>query len=324
MRKLAIFSTLFLCLVPYASAKIVWMSDWEIFVMEDDSSKVQRLTYNDIYDETPRWAPNGKYIAFGREQERETSEQNHDLFLMNVDGTQERKLTTYTGLDVSPAWSPDSQHIAFMSTRGDWDNIYIIDVETQEVRELAHNMNGHHAGIASWSPDGKKIIYVSTRSNPFEETIYIVNSDGKNPRRLFRPMVAHLYSLDWSPDGKHFLHGESKYVNNRLISDKIVIRTKDGIAVKELETPSLAKWAITGACWMGTRHVLIAAIEDYRAPDGGQSDILRYTIATGEIINLTNSPRDNDDFPDWIDDAALAVSPADKLTLQWGVLKQIN
>ena len=75
---------------------------------------------------------------------------------------------------------------------------------------------------------------------------------------------------------------------------------------------------------MGTRHVLISAAENYRAPDGGQSDIYRYTLATGEIINLTDSPRDEDSFPDWIDDVALAVSPVGKLAIRWSQLKQIH
>ena len=321
MRKLFIFSTLLLYIVPFASAKIVWMSKWEICVMDDDGRKVQRLTHNDAYDTSPRWAPNGKFIAFEREQERETNEQNHDLFLMNLDGTQVRKLTTYTGLDINPDWSPDSKHISFTSTRsGEW-NIHILNAETQEVQELTRNMEGHSSGRATWSPDGKKIAYVLTQRNPSQESIYIVDADGTNRSRFTRPVPARHYSLDWSPDGKHILYCESKRENLRLISNKIVIRTESGQLVKEIEMPPREKWFINAACWMGTQHVLIDAIEN---AGRGQSDILRYTIATGEIINLTNSPIGNDGFPDWIDDATLAVSPVDKLALQWGLLKQID
>lgn len=321
MRPLFIYSILLLYLISCASAKIVWMSKWEICVMDDDGRKVQRLTYNDIYDTSPRWAPNGKHIVFEREQERETNEQNHDLFIMNLDGTQVRKLTTYTGLDINPDLSPDSQHISFTSTRnGEW-NIHIINVETQEVRELTRDMNGRSSGRATWSPDGKKITYVSTQRNPYQETIYIVDADGTNRRRFTRPVAARHYSLRWSPDGKHILYCETKRKNNQVISNKIIIRSETGRLVQEIEMPPRETWFVNAACWMGTQHILIDAIED----DGrGQSDILRYTIATGQIINLTNSPIGNDGFPDWIDDAALAVTPAAKLALQWGLLKQIN
>lgn len=325
MRPLFIFSTLFLYLTPFASAKIVWMSKWEICVMDDDGRKVQRLTHNNIYDTSPRWSPNGKYIAFEREQERETNEQNHDLFIMDIDGTQVRKLTTYTGLDINPDWSPDSKHISFTSTRsGEW-NIHIINVETQEVQGLTRDMNGRSSGRATWSPDGKKIAYVSTQRKPYQETIYIVDADGTNRRRFTRPVAARHASLRWSPDGKRILYCETKRENGHLIgrvtSKKLIIRTDAGRLVQEIEMPMIEKWYMLTACWMGTQHILIYAAEDNGR---GQSDILRYTIATGQIINLTNSPKANDGFPDWIDDAALAVTPAAKLALQWGLLKQTD
>ncbi len=324
MRNLFIFSILFLCIVPFASAKIVWMAAWEIWVMDDDGSNRQRLTHNNIYDEQPRWSPNGKWIVFGREQPRETNEQNHDLFLMNIDGTQVRKLTTYTGLDVNPNWSPDSQHIVFSSTRSDAWSVHIMDVETQDVHELTRVMKDQSAGSATWSPDGKRIAYVGKNLNPFQSAIYIIGADGKNPRPLFPPVNSLHYSVDWSPDGKHILYGMAKAEGNLLISNKIVIRTVNGHLVQEVEMPSIAKWFIHSACWMGTKHILIYAQEDHKAPDGGQSDIYRYTLATDEIVNLTNSPIDNDCFPDWIDDGALAVAPVSKLAIRWAQLKKIH
>ena len=321
MRPLFIYSILFVYLIPCASAKIVWISKWEICVMDDDGRKAQRLTYNEIYDTNPRWAPNGKYIVFEREQKRKTNEQNHDLFLMNLDGTQVRKLTNYTGLDINPDWSPDSEHILFTSTRSGGWNIHIMNVETQEVRQLTHNMKGHSSGRATWSPDGSKIVYVSVQRNPYQETIYIVDVDNTNLRRLVPPVAARHVSLRWSPDGKQILYCETKRKNNQVISKKIIIRTETGRLVQEIEMPMIEKWHILTACWMGTQHILIYAAEDRGR---GQSDILRYTIATGQIINLTNSPIGNDGFPDWIDDTALAVTPAEKLALQWGLLKQTD
>lgn len=293
------------------------MSKWEIHVMDDDGSNVKRLTYNNVYDGQPRWAPNGKYIAFERDQERENNEQNLDLFIMNLNGTEVRKLTTYTGIDIQPVWSPDSRHLAFTSTRSNHTSIHSIDIETQEVNQLIRNINVHNAHNPDWSPDGKYIVYISTRINPFQEAIYIMDADGKNARLFVREAGTIYFSPRWSPDGEQILYGEQKQGKN----DKIVIRSKNGALVKELMLPPIERWFMHRACWMGTRHILIHAADDN---GHGQRDILRYTIAPDKIVNLTNSPNANDTFPDWIDDASLSVLPYDKLTIQWGELKQMD
>lgn len=321
MRRFLIFSILLLGIVPFATAKIVFMSKWEIYMMDDDGTNVQRLTFNNLYDSSPSWSPDGKYIAFEREQERKTNEQNHDLFIMNADGTQERKLTTYTGLDLGPNWSPDNQHISFTSTRGGNANIYIIDVKTKEIIALTRNIKDATMQHASWSPDGKQIAYVVTQRNPFLGAIYIVDLESRNTRSFIRNVPALFYAVNWSPDGKHILYGEEKHGNNGIISDKLFIRTLNGRLVKEIKLPPIKQWVISGACWMGTQHVLLTAVND---GGRGQYDILRYTIATDKIVNLTNSPGVNDGFPDWIDDTSLAVSPSDKLAILWGLLKKTD
>lgn len=317
MRPLITVGILFFSLVPFAAAKIVWMSNWEIYIMDDDGDNIQRLTNNTLYDAEPRWSPNGKYIAFVREQERVTNEQNIDLFIMNIDGTQVQKLTTYTGIDVNPAWSPDSQHIAFTSTRGNYTSIHTIDIETRRVQQLTRNNMLYYTSSPTWSPDGEKIAYIFTRRDPFEDAIYVMDANGKNPRRFVHKVGSSYFSPQWSPDGKHLLYIEARHGKD----DKVVIRSTGGILVKELMLPSTERWMISLVCWMGTRHVLIHAAGD---EGHGQSDIFRYTIATDEVLNLTSFSAINDGFPDWIHDTTLGVLPIEKLTIQWGLIKQIN
>jgi Tol biopolymer transport system component len=63
------------------------------------------------------------------------------------------------------------------------------------------------AVMAVWSPDGSRVAYHETTPG---DPIYLADSDGGNPRRLFiaAPGV-HSHHLSWSPDGRflYFSHG---------------------------------------------------------------------------------------------------------------------
>ena len=60
-----------------------------------------------------------------------------DIHLIDADGTNEVALTDGPGRDEDPTWSPDGKEIVFHAYHRDdnWD-IYIINVETSEVRRL--------------------------------------------------------------------------------------------------------------------------------------------------------------------------------------------
>ena len=61
------FCLLFFSIAPVIEAKIVFVVDDDIFVMNDDGSGRRRLTKNTVSkDKYPRWSPDGKRIAFTR------------------------------------------------------------------------------------------------------------------------------------------------------------------------------------------------------------------------------------------------------------------
>jgi TolB protein len=92
--------------------------------------------------------------------------------------------------DTAPAPSPDGKKVAFMSNReGNWE-IYIFDVESEEVTRLTDDVG--QDGLPTWSPDGQVIAFISNRGGPW--AIWAMNPDGTGKRQLF--------TIEGSPDGQ--------------------------------------------------------------------------------------------------------------------------
>lgn len=311
-----------MCVSTVASAKIVFTSNmdgnYEIYVMDDDGTNVQRLTHHLDKDTVPRWSPDGKQIAWTREKRWQPGQkqQQTDVFVMNRDGSQLQQITDHPGLDVKPVWSLDGRHIAFGSTRSDAWDIFKIDITTKEVKQLTRNMKGGTISLQDWSPDGKSIAYTAS-APPTGRTIYLTDANGSTHRQFLPGKGTYRYSVQWSPDGKKILYCEAAYQGNDLISSKIVIRHKSRLFIKEIDMTG--KQFMHSVRWMGDRHLLIHA--EAWSPPRLPTEIYRYTLATGQITNLTNRPS-RERLGDWIDDAALAVLPAGKLSILWGQLKK--
>jgi len=77
----------------------------------------RRLT-SGIRDTSPRWAPDGKSIAFTRAVEKDGKAQAAQLYLLALDGGEARALTDLERGVQSPVWSPDGKAIAFSSPAG--------------------------------------------------------------------------------------------------------------------------------------------------------------------------------------------------------------
>jgi dipeptidyl aminopeptidase/acylaminoacyl peptidase len=63
-------------------------------------------------DTSPRWSPDGKWIAFVRPDEKDTPQ----IFLLPMGGGEARLLTSLPKGAGSPVWSPDGKTLAFTST----------------------------------------------------------------------------------------------------------------------------------------------------------------------------------------------------------------
>ena len=82
--------------------------------------------------EDPATSRDGTRIAFvSRDQYG-----NSDIWVANRDGSGLTRLTTYEGIDDNPAWSPDGTKIAFRSARGGQSQIWIMNADGSNQRNM--------------------------------------------------------------------------------------------------------------------------------------------------------------------------------------------
>jgi Tol biopolymer transport system component len=149
------------------------------------------LTTNSLLDGYPVWSPDGKYVAFIR-QEGKTSGGN--IYTIAVEGVTLKKVTT---LDDSVTfgridWSPDGKWIGFFSA----DNtIKMIPAEGGNSKVVIKDVEAHsHFGL-SFSPGGNKIVY----SN--KEKLYVADLNTRKKEEVRTGIDAIPTMPVWSPDG---------------------------------------------------------------------------------------------------------------------------
>ena len=221
---------------------------YEIAVVDLASGERQRLTRNHFLDHYPAWSPDGKRIAFVSEAEGIRA---RGLFTMAADGSDVRRVTPTEGRVAlaPPVWSPDGERLAFVMKSEESDGLYLHTVRNDgsELTKVAETSlvirppseYEFAPAVPAWSPDGRYLtfirgnvqdprkIYSITEGVESEEaTIYIVRTDGTEPRQVLTlkpygpqpnalavglaggtlyPYFPKISQVLWSPDGTELL-----------------------------------------------------------------------------------------------------------------------
>ena len=129
-----------------------------LWTMHDDGADTAPLPIaNPGFDVEPRYAPNGRWIAFDRIRAASNTAQPQAVFIVAAGGGHARQLTPWSQAAEHPTWSPDSRWITYDLPVGTIDEIH---PDGRGHRTILAASNGWGFHKPSFSPDGRLILFM--------------------------------------------------------------------------------------------------------------------------------------------------------------------
>jgi TolB protein len=212
---------------------------YQIFVQDLATGKYRRVSPGVGRTTCSAFSPDGKKIIFAsshldpeaakhyaeemkqRETEKKEGRRRRyqwdfdpylDIFEANPDGSDLKPLTTTKGYDAEGSFSPDGKQIVFCSNRSGNLELYIMDADGSNVRQLTH-APGCYNGGPFFSPDGKRVIFRSDRKKKDHLQLYVINADGTGEKALTDNLEWVYWAPYWYKDGKHIIYTAADHSN---------------------------------------------------------------------------------------------------------------
>lgn len=197
----------------------------------DGTGEPRRLTQGEKQDVSPRWSPDGAWLAFLSNRDTKAKQ----LYVLPATGGEARRLTDLDEDATEPVWSPDGTRIAFSSRVRDpayeeederrrsprrfrrlqfklddegWTGDrrrHLFTVPADGSAPPTQLTDGDFEDEApAWSPDSRRIAFSSAREDDWDielvRDLYVVDADGGDPQRLTGGDGAYAAPA-WSADG---------------------------------------------------------------------------------------------------------------------------
>lgn len=173
-----------------------------LWIADIDGLNPRQLTSGNYRDTSPRWSPNGEYLAFVSNRpatitkeaevgDKPSSEKKtlNQIWLIAPDGGEAQQLTAHPNGASSVSWSPDSRRVAFVASD---------DVDANDTYTAPVTIGGHADEIIvhdiRYRADGRGLLKQYAH-------VWLVDIASKESIQL-TDLDANDSSPEWSPDGR--------------------------------------------------------------------------------------------------------------------------
>ncbi|MBI1277752.1 MAG: hypothetical protein GC179_06455 [Anaerolineaceae bacterium] len=172
------------------------LTTWQIHIVKVDehSSTVIPVNWDETAEEKPIWSPTSRYLTF-----RGYANGRSAIYSFDTETQAIRKVLTPEAQNWYPVWSPDGEYLSFMSQQRNGNTIYIANVESGDTQPLSSS-NYPDDTISSWSPNGRYIAVVSNGTK-------VIVREQASGKVIFmsHQFPSRLYSVAWLPNNEDIL-----------------------------------------------------------------------------------------------------------------------